>query len=109
VEGARLRERLSRPHESSWRRESTTAPAKRRLRLNARVAVEALEQRRPTAKRQGAFSGKDREPIRKGAGLADLNFNALRHTAGNPLPTFGPCVPSKCPVPFEVLAATLNG
>jgi hypothetical protein len=73
------------------------------------VAVEALEQRRPTAKRDGAFSSKDRGPIRKAVGLVDLNFHGVRHTAGNLLPALGPCVPSKFPVPFEVLAATLNG
>ncbi|MGA2761404.1 MAG: site-specific integrase [Candidatus Cybelea sp.] len=79
--------------------EPKTPQGRRRITLSA-VAVEGLKQRKAIAKRERAadlifpdehgqplrkdpFSSKDWDPIREAAGLPDLNFHRLRHTAAS--------------------------
>jgi integrase len=79
--------------------EPKTALGRRRITLSA-IAVKGLERRKAIAKREGiadlifpdesgrllrkdAFAYRDWGPIRKAAGLPDLNFHRLRHTAAS--------------------------
>ena len=79
--------------------EPKTAQSRRRITLSA-VAVEALKGRQALAKREARaelvfpdehgrplrkdpYSRKDWDPVRKAAGLPDLNFHRLRHTAAS--------------------------